>query len=99
MGLWACLWAWVGVCAWTPTRVGICACGCRCGGAQPSPAAAEPAAPSLPFTAARTAPVSPPVLQVNYWLGGLMEVKSNDLYRMKVCVGVMWGYVEGCGGV
>lgn len=22
-------------------------------------------------------------LQVNYWLGGLMEVKSNDLYRMK----------------
>ncbi|EFN50618.1 hypothetical protein CHLNCDRAFT_28926, partial [Chlorella variabilis] len=21
--------------------------------------------------------------QVNYWLGGLIEVKSNDLYRMK----------------
>lgn len=21
--------------------------------------------------------------QVNYWLGGLIEVQSNDLYRMK----------------
>lgn len=25
----------------------------------------------------------PAPVQVNYWLGGLMEVKSNDLYRMK----------------
>lgn len=22
-------------------------------------------------------------IQVNYWLGGLLEIKSNDLYRMK----------------
>ena len=28
-------------------------------------------------------PRPPARLQVNYWLGGLMEVKSNDLYRMK----------------
>ncbi len=26
---------------------------------------------------------SPRAPQVNYWLGGLIEVKSNDLYRMK----------------
>ena len=24
-----------------------------------------------------------PPVQVNYWLGGLIELKSNDLYRMK----------------
>ena len=38
-----------------------------------------PARTGPPCTACTAA-----VPQVNYWLGGLMEVKSNDLYRMKV---------------
>lgn len=39
----------------------------------------------LSMFAKRTGSVlcSPSHWQVNYWLGGLMEVKSNDLYRMK----------------
>ena len=33
--------------------------------------------------------LAPP--QVNYWLGGLMEVKSNDLYRMKGVLAIQEG--------
>ena len=58
-------------------------------------------------------PRPPPPLQVNYWLGGLVEVKSADLYRMKGVLAIkdferrfvfqvrvwcgVWGVGCGCG--
>ena len=77
----------VGICIGLPLGGHASRQACRPAGWFPAPA--RRSLPPMPLSACASPPARPPTplpflpRQVNYWLGGLMEVKSNDLYRMK----------------